>query len=308
MLIFIIGNASRVQSNWGESINNNSVFEALDYPSILGGLSGSFFFSLIVLNALYTAANNRKRKELNQQLIATNINYQAEKIAFAKQRQLTGMLVHEIKNPLAASQFALANMERNLNDKDLSIDRLSTINQSLNEINTIIDKCLEVDLYEQGLLTTHSRTVALNELLSTLKTPVNEERIYIINRDLADELYISGDAFYIKTIFLNLVSNALKYSPDDSLVEIVFSTVRRDSQDLLSVSISNEPGIAGYPDKNQVFNRFYRAESARSVSGSGTGLWLAKQMARDIGAELELQDSAPNITFHLLLKMPPNKR
>ena len=301
-------NINRSRSNNLEIFNNNNLLETFDYPSILYFIGGGFFINLIIFQLLYSIAENTKRKELHQKLVDTNINYESEKLALAKQRQLTGMLTHEIKNPLAASQLALANMERNLNAKDFSIDRMSTIKQSLNEINTIIDKCVEVDLYEQGLLTTNARAVALKELISNLKTPANEDRIYIINRDVADEQYILGDPFYVKTILSNLVSNALKYSPEDSLVEVLFSTVKQGEKELLSVSISNEPGTAGYPDKTQVFNRFYRAESARSVSGSGTGLWLAKQMAHDLGAELELQDGAPNITFNILLKMLKDKR
>jgi len=305
IIVYFVANTSRLQSLWGDAVQSKSLFESLDYPSIIYFLSGSCFLNLIILNTLSAVANNTKRKELDQQLTATTINYQAEKRALAKQRQLTGMLAHEIKNPLAASHFALANIETHSSEKDFAADRLSSIKQSLNEINDIIDKCVEVDLYEQGLLASKLQKTSLEELSSYLKTLSSDERIYTITRGLDINMQIWGDVFYVKTILHNLISNALKYSAKDSLVEVLFATHRQDGIDLLSVSVSNEPGVAGHPDKNQVFNRFYRAESARSVSGTGTGLWLAKQMAQDIGAELKLQEGTSKITFNILFKLAP---
>jgi signal transduction histidine kinase len=61
------------------------------------------------------------------------------------------------------------------------------------------------------------------------------------------------------------------------------------------------PSDVGQPDHNKVFQRFYRAESAKKFSGSGQGLWLSQQLASAMNSRIELSRSTDLTSFTLYL-------
>jgi signal transduction histidine kinase len=106
-------------------------------------------------------------------------------------------------------------------------------------------------------------------------------------------------------ILKNLVSNALKYSPPDSLVELLIRPAHQNIGAGLLFSISNEVGAAGLPDPARMFERYYRGEGALSQSGAGLGLWLAQEMAGNLGTVIEAQMSEHKISFSFFLPLNP---
>jgi two-component system sensor histidine kinase MprB len=99
-----------------------------------------------------------------------------------------------------------------------------------------------------------------------------------IEADL-DEARVMGDPVALERAVLNLLDNAAKWSPDGATVRVA---VRR-AGDRVRVSVADEgPGIAA-ADLPHVFERFYRAESARSLPGSGLGLAIVAQVAATHG-------------------------
>ncbi len=87
-------------------------------------------------------------------------------------------------------------------------------------------------------------------------------------------------------LLTNLLDNAAKFSPPDAPVEVGLTAYGDGSGDGLELTVRDHgPGIAP-EDLPYVFDRFYRAEAARALPGSGLGLAMARQIARAHGAEL----------------------
>lgn len=142
----------------------------------------------------------------------------------------------------------------------------------------------------------------LNDLMAALKVANADERIYFLVRGIANETVLVSDIQYLKIIFSNLLTNALKYSPPDTLVELAVQAVERVGQaPSVSFCVSNEVGEAGTPSPDLAFERFYRAESARNQSGAGLGLWLSQALAHALGTEVEMQTQSEKISFTLVL-------
>jgi signal transduction histidine kinase len=114
---------------------------------------------------------------------------------------------------------------------------------------------------------------------------------------------LSSDLHYIKLILNNLLSNALKYSPPDSLVELQVCGRENDRSKQIDISVTNEVGPAGVPDPSRLFERFYRAESARNQSGAGLGLWLSQALAGALGTSIVMQAEDNWISFTLTLTL-----
>jgi signal transduction histidine kinase len=103
------------------------------------------------------------------------------------------------------------------------------------------------------------------------------------------QVLAQADAFRVQQVVANLVSNALKYSPPDSPVEISVAAVGKEA----TVSVTDHgPGIL-LPDPDRVFDRFYRAESSgREVGGTGLGLYIARQLVEAMDGRLWLVSRA----------------
>ena len=143
---------------------------------------------------------------------------------------------------------------------------------------------------------------SLDHFLSLLKEANANERIYFVKRGVYDDATLTSDIQYLKIIFNNLLTNALKYSPPDTLIELsVQAELDAKGTKSLNICVSNEVGEAGTPAPDRAFERFYRAEAARNQSGAGLGLWLSQELAHALGTEVVMQQDDDKISFSLVL-------
>lgn len=219
-----------------------------------------------------------------------------------RQRKFTAMLAHELKNPLTVSHMALSGIEARLGTDAPLLERASTIKQSLQEIDAIVERCSEMDGFEQGQLPMSIAPFTLGHLMTLLQAANPNERIYTLLRGISDEAVLVSDIQYLKIISSNLLTNALKYSPADTLVELAFRAVSQEGGGrTLELCVSNEVGVSGIPSAELAFERFYRAEAARNQSGAGIGLWLSQALAHALGSEVVMRNEGQKISFSLAL-------
>jgi signal transduction histidine kinase len=271
-----------------------------------------FFFRLSVpllltltVYFLSVRAERMRSAALKSQVAQSAAELDLETQRLNKQRQLTSMLAHELKNPLMSSQLALSSIQKRLDPQDPALQRAASIQSSLEEIDRIIERCVEADSFEHGQAPIKLATFSLDQLINQLESGQNTERLYVIQRGIDSSPLIQSDPQYVLIILKNLVSNALKYSPPDSLIELLIRPAHQNIGTGLLFSISNEVGAAGLPDPASMFERYYRGEGALSQSGAGLGLWLAQEMAGNLGTVIEAQMSEHKISFSFFLPLKP---
>jgi signal transduction histidine kinase len=258
---------------------------------------------IFLANWTYGRLRRDRMAKTQAELVLTTESLKLESKRLERQRQFTAMLAHELKNPLTASQMALAGIQQRLASDDPAQLRAEKIKSSLQEINAIVDRCAEVDGYEQGQMPMAVHTFAVQQLLDLVEAANPSERIYTLVRGLPEGATLSSDLHYIKLILNNLLSNALKYSPPDSLVELQLASRLTEQGTHIDMVVTNEVGAAGVPDPCRLFERFYRAESARNQSGAGLGLWLSQALAGALGTSLVSQTEDNRISFTLTLPL-----
>ncbi len=238
---------------------------------------------------------------------------QAARMSEAMARQLAGaetqrretqerfmtMLMHELKNPLAIIQLATASLGRHLQPGDSDARRVRNIHRAVDDLNALVERCAAADQVDQGAMPMQKQALRLGELAAELARSMGEDRIAL--HATADDLVYS-DAQYLRLILLNLLSNALKYSPAGSQVELRLMTATPAGVPGVAVSVMNRTGAAGQPDPAQVFTRYYRAEGARKQVGAGLGLWLCHTLARQLGADLRYDRIAQGVCFSFFLE------
>ncbi|MFY7942153.1 MAG: ATP-binding protein, partial [Burkholderiaceae bacterium] len=303
--VLLFSSAVMVAVSWksGGILGGNAV--ELTSNLLIQNISGRTFMLLVIMGLatwFYERLKTSHLHTIQSELELSQENLGLESKRLERQRKFTAMLAHELKNPLAVSHLALSGIKARIGQDDPLQQRSAAIEHSLQEINAIIDRCSEMDGFEQGQLPMRVGAFTLNDLMAALKVANADERIYFLVRGIANETVLVSDIQYLKIIFSNLLTNALKYSPPDTLVELAVQAVERVGQaPSVSFCVSNEVGEAGTPSPDLAFERFYRAESARNQSGAGLGLWLSQALAHALGTEVEMQTQSEKISFTLVL-------
>jgi len=261
---------------------------------------GPFTFFMMTFWS-YNKFTNTRISSLSGKLNDANLNLEKETLRLDQQRKFTAMIAHELKNPLMASQMALSVIQNRLLPDDPTQLRAQSIGRSLQEIDDIIERCSEIDKYEQGYMPLTFEKIRIKDLLASIKASQASERIYAITRSIHSDFEFRTDTHYLKIILNNLLTNALKYSVNETLIEFKVERITIEAHELLLFTVSNDllPGAA--PDTLRVFERYYRAESAKKQSGAGLGLWLSQSMAQALDSRITLTIEKNIIQFQFSL-------
>ena len=176
--------------------------------------------------------------------------------------------------------------------------------QETNRLNDLTNNILVSAQLEGGR---YKRTVEELDLSSLTNKCVDEfrrrfpELTWMTSIQL--ELAITGDALLLEIMINNLLENAVKYSPKNSIIQVSLSSTGNGAK--LAVS---DQGV-GIPEeeKKLIFEKFYRIgnEETRTTKGTGLGLYLCKKIAADHNASIQVTKNSPTgsnftVTFHEL--------
>jgi two-component system sensor histidine kinase MprB len=201
------------------------------------------------------------------------------------QRQLVLDASHELRTPLTSLR---TNMEVARRLEELAPDErdvlISDVLTQLDELTTLVADLAELARGAQPQLT--SGPIRLDSIVLEaveVATTHGRSRGVVFDANVAPT-WVSGSSARIGRAVGNLLDNALKWSPDGGVVEVACSNGTLIVRD-------HGPGIDDR-DVEFVFDRFYRAPSARSKPGSGLGLAIVAQVARDEGGAVNVYRAA----------------
>lgn len=207
-----------------------------------------------------------------------------------------GMLVHEIKTPLSIIQIASISLGRRFSDTSNEAQRIAHIEKSVNDINDILYKCVQVSDIENNSVFVDKSVIDVADLLQELRTQITSERI---TWDCTGGLKVFTDYILLRTILTNLLTNALKYSRADTNILFHGHAVESSAGPQIRMSVTNDIGIAGAPDPNMVFNRYYRGANTTNLPGTGLGLWLSQSIAESIQTRIIMDIFENRISFSI---------
>jgi len=206
-------------------------------------------------------------------------------------KQYIGILTSGIMGELTPAQQQIAEKAYNTNERQIEI----------------INQLLYVSKIEAGKITVRPSRSNITPIIQRIvdQSEPNAERKNVkINFRTKKEHYIYGDEQYYPMIIDNLISNAIKYSHPKTSVSIKVS----ERGDMVAVSVADHGVGVAVEDQGQLFQKFNRIENplSRSEGGSGLGLYLAYQLARAHGGDIEVCSTVgKGSAFTLLL---PKKR
>jgi len=209
--------------------------------------------------------------------LATDLNRMIARLegSFLQINRFSADASHELRTPLTVLQGELEAIAQK--GQGLPEDVRDTIGSALEEtqrLSKIVASLLAISRLEAGEARVQPVRLDLAELARTttdqMKLLAEEKRISLTS-DGSEPVEVQADPSRLKQVVVNLLDNAIKYTPEGGNVSI--SVMRRDDHAVLEVADSGL-GISA-DDLPHVFERFYRADKARSRQMGGTGLGLS---------------------------------
>lgn len=230
-------------------------------------------------------------------LIGAGVVYSSIKSSHRLSRQQSNFILsvtHELKSPIAAVKLNLQTMARRKLDENTQI---LLINRSVDEVNRLDDLCNNLLLASQ-MENRHFKSVEERINLSAIAKDCiqayeqRSKNSFVSN--LEDDCFTNGDKILWKLAINNLLENAVKYSPSESVITV---DLYRNDEDLV-LSISDEG--YGIPDaeKGKIFKKFYRVgnENSRRTKGTGLGLYLTSKIIEQHKGSILVRDNVPQGT------------
>jgi signal transduction histidine kinase len=208
--------------------------------------------------------------------------------AFAAQRQFVADASHELRNPLAIIR---TNVDVALADPDASPDDLrqtiAVVKRAGDRMTLLVDDLLALARRQQP--TPEHEPVDLGAVVAEASEDFvvpAEARGVVLDRAIAEGVVVTGDREALKRVVANLLHNAVRLAPPHSRIRLATGSERERAW----IAVADEgPGISP-EDQAHVFDRFWRADKARSRADGGTGLGLAivRQIVESHGGEVRL--------------------
>jgi heavy metal sensor kinase len=211
--------------------------------------------------------------------------------SFRKIRQFSGDASHELRTPLTILKGETEVALRWAKHPDEFRKMLESSMEEIDRMGRIIEDLLTLAKSEAGSKSLVIKPFSLSDLLQGIYLQANTlgepKKIKAhLKLDVTEEIRLMGDELRLRQLFLNLVANAVNYTPEGGQVEIALSVA--DGEAMVVVS---DTGI-GIPAEHlpHIFDRFYRVDKARNREDGGTGLGLAivKALAEAHGGRVEV--------------------
>jgi signal transduction histidine kinase len=291
---------------------------------ILAGLVGGFSISralkpinLVTETALQiTRADDLSRRipyqgspedEVGQLILAFNQTLSRLENLFNSQRRFLTDVGHELRTPLTVIKGNIDLMRRmNCTDEE----SMESIGNEVDRLTRLVGDLLLLAQAESGKIPLARRTVELDTLVLEV---MQQMRVLVHNRinlrlGEIDQVLVCGDQDRLKQVLLNLIGNAIQYTPAGG--EVVVGVGKLENRARVTVSDTG----TGIPveDMPHIFERFYRGEKSRTRSkdgkGFGLGLSIAYWIVRNHEGQIEVSPNQPQgTTFSVWLPLAEGK-
>ena len=259
------------------------------YVSQLHTLVSSVLLMLMLQYRAFILSKKRQQAQLDLEKSTLQIAH--ERQMREDQAQLMAMLTHELKTPLATMHMRL----------DPGAQGTQAIKRAIGDMNRVIERCLQTTQLDDRQLLVNSEHADLVKLIldavSSCAQPAQ------VQMQMPAQCFIQTDRQLLFIVLSNLLENACKYAAADSLILLHLKAQEPspETPGQVRIEISNLPGLAGWPDADKVFDKYYRSPQARRQAGTGLGLFLVHKLMQTLGGHAVYAPDSVHVRFVLQL-------
>lgn len=213
-------------------------------------------------------------------------------------RDFVANVSHELRTPCSV---ILANTETllsgALDDEARAHKFVEAVHRNAERLSRLIADLLDLSKIEAGKIEIASEPIQLREAVDHVVDAIEpraREKQQTISVEVAVDLHVQSDPRALEQVLINLVDNAVKYTPANGRVRIAAKRVQQQMQIVVE---DDGPGVDAR-HKDRLFERFYRVDAGRSrdVGGTGLGLAIVKHLVEAMDGTVRVEDAAPHGT------------
>ena len=221
---------------------------------------------------------------------------------------LLSSVSHELRTPLATIKAVVTSLHSGTIewDSEARQELLAVLEEETDQLDRLVGNLLNMSRIEAGALQPQRRWNHLTEIVAGVMDRLRQRRIagtaaaaHIFEVDIPEDLpLVPVDYVLMEQVFVNLISNSIKYSPEKTTIKI--NAGRADDHTLL-IRVSNQgPGV---PEEHleRIFDKFYRVTAADRVTGAGLGLSICKGIVEAHGGRIWAENLPDGFAFNFTL-------
>lgn len=237
----------------------------------------------------------RKEQEI-QQVLRDAIDT-ANASSKAKSDFLSSMS-HDIRTPMNGIIGMTAIATAHLDDRERVEDCLKKISEASSHLLSLINEVLDMNKIESGKVELNEENFNLSELVNTLLAMTKaqlESHRHTLKVDIADVVHenVIGDSHRIQQVFVNLMSNAIKYTPDGGTISLTVAERPTNAHGVACYEFVFEDNGIGMTEEFQkhLFEPFTRANDKKTaaIQGTGLGMTITQSLVRMMGGDIQVK-------------------
>ncbi|GAB5491956.1 MAG: ATP-binding protein [Phototrophicaceae bacterium] len=225
-------------------------------------------------------------------------------------RDMVANISHELRTPITKIRFVIDSLfyDEDRPKRKASIHSLHEISSEVGALEDVVQELLDLSMIESGQSIMKLIEEPLHEMADAAVERLQEkldEKSITIARHIPEKIQVLCDRDHVRRVITNLISNAIKWSPENEVITVSATTT---GEDVKITVFDNGPGV---PDdqRERIFERFYQVDTARTGGeGSGLGLAICKHIVEahggQIWAEGNSQGEGGRFSFTLLNALP----
>lgn len=239
-------------------------------------------------------------------LEAERMYAQSLEIELKKEREITllkerfmSMVTHEFRTPLSIIVSTVEILKNYLHrlSKDNIVHKLDIVTNEANRMSSLLNDVLTLTRATTGRMNVTPEPIELVEIISSLvdnlRLADRDQHLFSLHFD-SSKIHITTDRRLTEQILINLLGNAVKYSPQGSVITLA---AEHQAQHV-TIRITDKGRGIPKSDQARIFEAFHRADNAGGVEGTGLGLTIVKESITALGGEISFQsDVGVGTTF-----------
>jgi signal transduction histidine kinase len=236
---------------------------------------GVIFLAIILLGGFFVYLAVYKQMKLSQQ-----------------QQNFLMAVTHELKSPIAAAKLNLETLRKHRLDEEKQHRLLDNTIRETNRLDQLCNNILLASQMESQRYQLYLEDLDFSALLEAgVKEIQSRIPTHTIQAHILPDVWLNGDKFMLQIVLSNLIENAAKYSPKNTVIDVALTATGNQ----LKLKVTDQgPGIP-IDERRRIFLKFYRIgnENTRKSKGSGLGLFLTERIVQQHGGTIIVKDNVP---------------
>jgi K+-sensing histidine kinase KdpD len=265
----------------GESLNEvvlkgNELNEKLHKRFIMISGEGIVFIGILLLGIFQIRKTFKREAELSQQ-----------------QQNFLSSVSHELKSPIASTKLQLQTLQKHELSREKQKEIIANAINDTERLNNLLENILLATKIENNIYSLHKENYNLSDYITegmnqTIESFHYKQKILLT---IEPDIYMNIDRTNFPSIILNLLENAVKYSPDNSTITV---DLKKQNQKII-LSVADQGAGISDKERTKIFQKFYRVgnEETRRTKGTGLGLYIVNYLVGEHNGTISVKNNSP---------------